>query len=62
MLRRLFKREEKKVERKDTRTVLVHLQYVGQKGRIAEKMSKCYLEELVDRGLIFEDYEIIAYC
>ena len=62
MLRRLFKREEKKVERKDTRLVLVHLQYVGQKGRIAEKMNKCYLEELVDRGLIFEDYEIIAYC
>lgn len=61
MLKRLFKREEKRAERKDTRLVLVHLQYVGQKGRIAERMPKCYLEELVERELVFEDYEIIAY-
>ena len=62
MLRRLFKREEKRAERKDTRTVLVHLQWVGQRGRTEEKMTKAYLEELVGKGLIFEDYEIIAYC
>lgn len=62
MVRRLFKREEKKVERKNTRTVYVHLQWVGQKGCTGERVTKCYLEELVDRGLIFKDYEIIAYC
>lgn len=61
MFKKLFKKETKKAERKDTRKVYAFVQYVGQNGRNGVEMSKCYIEELAKKGVIFEDYEIIAY-
>lgn len=59
---RLFRRNKKEMKaRKDTRMVYAHVQWTDNRGRTAERMPKCLLEEHVKNGNIFGDYEIIAY-
>jgi hypothetical protein len=59
---KLFRRNKKETKtRKDHRAVYVYVQWTDNRGRTAERMSKACLENYVDLGLIYPDYEIIAY-
>lgn len=64
LLNRLFKREEKKVDYvtpvREPR-VYVEFQWVGTRGRTAERMNLALLKSYVENEIIYGDYEIIAY-
>jgi hypothetical protein len=59
---KLFKRNKKETKtRKDHRAVYAYVQWTDNRGRTAERMSKACLENYVDLGLIYPDYDIIGY-
>jgi hypothetical protein len=59
---KLFRRNKKETkERKDNRAVYAYVQWTDNRGRTAERMSKACLENYVDLGLIYPDYDIIGY-
>ena len=59
---KLFRRNKKETKaRKDHRAVYVKCQWVDNRGWTTERMSKACLENYVAIGLIYPDYDIIAY-
>ena len=57
-----------KLFKKDTTTkttnnkkAYIEFQWVGTRGRVAEVMHLNTLKHYVENGVIYEDYEIVAY-
>ena len=62
---KIFKRRKESIKKynpmSDNRKVLVDCQWIDRRCRQLEEMTKARLYRAVEEGLIFEDFEIIAY-
>lgn len=56
-----MRRKNKPTERRHNPMVYAHIQWTDNRGYTAERMPKALLEQYVAEGLIYADYEIIAY-